>query len=135
MKSKLNCILLVDDSYEDNFYHQRSIHKLDCTHQVFIAQNGKEALDFLQTSENGKYPSPELIFMDINMPVMDGWEFLKAYEKLDEDQKGEVIIVMLTTSINPDDQEKAKAFQSVKDYINKPLTVELLQEILDKYFP
>lgn len=132
MNSKLNCILLVDDDDAVNFIHNRVIHKSGCCSNVAVSRNGQEALDFLTTKVDGKYPQPDLIFLDINMPVMNGWEFLKEYEKLEKDQKGREIIVMLTTSLNPDDKEKAKKIAHIDDFHSKPLSVDHLNRILEK---
>jgi CheY-like chemotaxis protein len=69
------------------------------------------------------------------MPVMDGWEFAEAFSKLDENQKGKVIIVMLTSSLNPDDKEKASKLPAISGFQNKILTMERLILIMNTYFP
>jgi CheY-like chemotaxis protein len=69
------------------------------------------------------------------MPAMDGWEFLQRYEALPAVHKSSIIVVMLTTSFNPEDELKARKIQSVKEFRNKPLTTELLHDILKRYFP
>jgi len=132
MNKKLNCILLVDDDDAVNFIHNRVIHKSGCSSNVAVARNGQEAIVFLTTKVDGKYPQPDLIFLDINMPVMNGWEFLEEYEKLEQDQKGREIIVMLTTSLNPDDKEKAKNIPHINDFHAKPLSLDHLNSILEK---
>jgi CheY-like chemotaxis protein len=132
MKKKLNCILLVDDSPDDNYFHQIVIKKMDITHSIQVAQNGLEALEFLK-KENQIIP--ELIFLDINMPKMNGWEFLQEYKCLDQKQRARITIMMLTTSGNPDDIRKAKEIEEVTGYKTKPLSAEMLTEILNQYFP
>lgn len=134
MKTKLNCILLVDDDDATNYIHKRAIMALDCTQEIITKSNGQEALDFLKSTVNGKYPQPELIFLDINMPLMDGWEFLENYGQLDASQKSEIVIVMLTTSLNPDDHNKAMQISSISDFKPKPLTTKMLQDILSEHF-
>jgi CheY-like chemotaxis protein len=131
MKKKLSCILLVDDNYEDNFFHQIIINKMDITNSVQIAQDGLEALEFLK--KEGQV-IPELIFLDINMPKMNGWEFLEEYHKLDPKYKARITIMMLTTSANPDDVDKAKQIEDVTGFKTKPLTEEMLNGIIDEYF-
>jgi CheY-like chemotaxis protein len=131
MNRKLNCILLVDDDPDDNFFHQRIINKMDITHAIAVAKNGIEALEYLR-KENQVIP--ELIFLDINMPKMNGWEFLEEYKKLDEKQKARITIMMLTTSANPDDVAKANSIEEVTGIRTKPLSVEMLTEILDEHF-
>jgi CheY-like chemotaxis protein len=139
MDNKLNCILLVDDDAPTNYLNEEIIRDVDCVDHVQIAETGKEALDYLasrgQFTTNGSiYPQPDLIFLDINMPGMDGWEFLQEYEKLPPDQRGKMIIVMLTTSLNPEDELKAKASDGIAGFITKPLTREMVQDILERHF-
>ena len=131
MTKKLNCILLIDDDDAVNFIHNRVIRKSGCTENVAVARNGQEAIEYLTTPDNGAFPQPDIIFLDINMPVMNGWEFLEAYEKLEKEQKGKELIVMLTTSLNPDDKEKAKKIPHINDFHPKPLNVENLNKILE----
>ncbi|WP_010232099.1 response regulator [Gillisia marina] len=132
MDNNLNCILLIDDDEAVNFIHNRVIQKSGCAKEVAISRNGQEAIDFLTTMVDGKYPQPDLIFLDINMPVMNGWEFLEEYTKLEKEQKGKEIIVMLTTSLNPDDKELARKAGNIDDFHSKPLSVEDLNKILEK---
>ena len=73
---------------------------------------------------------PDLIFLDINMPGMNGWEFLEEYNRLNKKLHGQVIIIMLTTSDNPDDAERSKTWNFISDYITKPLTHEIMNNII-----
>ena len=132
MKRKLDCILLIDDDEEDCFFHQIVIEKMDITNSIATAGNGEEALAYLQ-KENQVIP--ELIFLDINMPRMNGWEFLEQYKHLDPKRKARITIMMLTTSVNPADVKRAEQFEDVTGYRCKPLSVEMLSEILEKHFP
>ncbi len=131
MKKKLECILLIDDDHEDCYFHQYVINKMDITNSIKTAANGLEALEFLK-KENQVIP--ELIFLDINMPKMNGWEFLEQYKHLDPKQKAKITILMLTTSANPADVKRAEEMEDVTGYRCKPLSVEMLTEILEKYF-
>jgi len=132
MENKLNCILLIDDDEAVNFIHTKVIAKSNCAHGVAVARNGEEALEFLTTKKDEKYPQPDLIFLDINMPVMNGWEFLEEYEKLTLEQKGKELVVMLTTSLNPDDKKKARKIAHIDKFYSKPLDLEQLNIILEK---
>ena len=135
---KVNCILLVDDNPADNYYNQYIIKDADVCHNVHIAINGVEALAYLRRSaepgHNGEYPKPDIIFLDINMPRMNGFEFLEEYKHLDERMKSKVLVVMLTTSLNQEDKQKAMTFKEVDEFINKPLSPETLHEIVGKVF-
>ena len=131
MKKRLNCIMLVDDSPDDNFIHERTIKKFDLSILIVTKYSGKEALEYLIAKEE---PCPDLIFLDINMPEMNGWEFLEGYNQLDKELQSQTIINMLTTSENPDDLAKAKMWGIVSGYITKPLTKEMVKDIAGKYF-
>lgn len=135
MKQKLNCILLIDDDEATNFLHKIVIRKLNCTENIVSIQSAKLALEYLKSEEDNEHPKPDLIFLDINMPAMNGWEFLEEYKKLDESKKGGILIVMLTSSLNPDDKEKSKKYKEINKFLGKPLTPDTLTEIFEKYFP
>ncbi len=132
MNKRLNCILLIDDDVEGNFFHQIVIKEMNITEHIEVALGGEEAIKFL-TKEN--QTPPDLIFLDINMPKMNGWEFLEVYKKLSVEQKAKVIVVMLTTSENPEDRKRAEQDPEIVGFNSKPLTEEMLNEILERYFP
>ena len=111
MKQKLNCILLIDDDKPTNFINEVVIKQLDCAEKIVVVQNGSEALDYLKSKDDGEHPQPDLIFLDINMPAMNGWEFLEKYTELDKKQHGKVVVIMLTTSLNQDDEKKASGIK------------------------
>lgn len=131
---KINSVLLIDDNASTNFLHTRILRNsklVDTIHSVTGARTG---LDYLTTELEGAYPKPELIFLDINMPGMNGWEFLDAYRDLPETQRGGIVIVMLTTSLNPDDYNRAKTIAEINDFQPKPLTVAAMEELVEKHF-
>jgi CheY-like chemotaxis protein len=135
---KINCILLIDDNPADNEFHAIKIRKAGVCNHIQTVNGGQKALDYLiQSGEPGQaeaFPKPDLIYLDINMPGMNGFEFLEVYKKLNEQLKSEILIIMLTTSLNPDDRERALATEEVNELQNKPLTVEMLLETIEKYF-
>ncbi|MAZ27381.1 MAG: response regulator [Cytophagaceae bacterium] len=135
MKKKLNKILLVDDSESDNFYHARIIKKCNVAENIVIKLSAEEALEYLKTLDGEKYPAPELLFLDINMPGMNGWEFLEAYANLDNDQLCGIVVTMLTTSQNDDDRSRATSDRRINHFHNKPLTAEYLMQLMQEHFP
>ena len=135
MNKKLNAIMLIDDDSNINLYHRIIIQKIDIADNIKVFQNGKLALDYLiKKNEEGQFPTPDLILLDINMPVMNGWEFLDHYKKLKKEQQNEITIFILTSSMNYDDKEKASKNETVKEYLNKPLKTEVLKQLVEKYF-
>jgi CheY-like chemotaxis protein len=141
MKTKLNFVLLVDDDDGTNYINKKVIEKTKITEQIEVTLNGKEAIDFIISTsklldEHSSEPTKtSLILLDLNMPVMDGWEFLEAYRNLSNKMKSSIVIIMLTTSLNPDDKLKAKNFSEISGFENKPLTFERMQDLLLEYFP
>lgn len=131
MRKKLNSILLVDDDEDDNFFHQIIINEMNIVNKIDMAENGIEAIAYLKNEAN---VPPDIIFLDLNMPKMNGWEFLEQYQHLSLAQKAKVLIVILTTSLNPDDIERAKHIQDVSGFETKPLSKQILQNLLDEHF-
>ncbi|HXA00784.1 MAG TPA: response regulator [Cytophagaceae bacterium] len=129
--AKLNCILLIDDDSITNFINERLIRKLNVTNGVKVAMNGEEAIQYIEgLCEKGEL-CPELILLDINMPVMNGFEFIRAFENLNIKNKDKVKIIILTTSKNIKDVELLKSLGNF-EFINKPLTEEKLFNCLSK---
>lgn len=140
---KLNCIMLVDDNDATNILNKLVIDEMEIAEKVAFMKDGPSALKYLDSHaslrEMGIEPVPELIFVDISMPAMDGWEFLREYnkfslERLPEDQQNKSVVVLLTGSLNPDDAEKAKTFPTVAEYRLKPLSMDMLDEIMEEHF-
>jgi len=135
MKTKLNRILLIDDDEATNFLHQLIIEEMDITNDFVVKEDGEMAIEYLTTKTDAHYPSPDLILLDINMPRMNGWEFLESYKDLSEEQKGKNMIIMLTASLNPDDMDKAQKIDLIKDFQNKPLMEGEVRAVIEKHFP
>jgi CheY-like chemotaxis protein len=134
MKQKLKLILLVDDFEGANFLHEKVIRESGCAEKVHIETRGDKALQFLRTEQKDSYPHPEIIFLDLNMPGMSGWEFLEEYKNLTREQRWGTLIVILTTSRNPDDEARARTKHPKTVFMNKPLLRKPLEEILREYF-
>ena len=130
MRNKINRVLLVDDDEDANFFQEKLIRKNNFAAHIDKACHGAEALEYLNEGIKGKHPLPEIIFLDLNMPKMNGWTFVEKYNKLSEEVKSKIVLIILTSSINPDDAEKAKRTPEVKGYKNKFLNKNQLDEIL-----
>jgi CheY-like chemotaxis protein len=126
MKHKL--VLLVDDDADNNFVNSWILKK-DFAEEVEAKQSAQEALEYLRERNNLRLNLPEVIFLDIRMPVMDGFGFLGEYDNLSEHIKNNCQIVMLSSSFDKSDYNKAMENPHVVKYINKPLTIEALVDI------
>lgn len=102
--------------------------------RVEIAENGQQALQYLLDKSATGHCHPDVILLDINMPGMNGFEFLAEYEKLDPIYQAKVVLMMLTTSLNPDDERRANQHGVVTGYKSKPLTRQMLDEIVKEHF-
>jgi CheY-like chemotaxis protein len=132
--NKYHAVMLVDDNEIDNLINQKMIEASNITEHIFVHSGAKSAIEFLKNIEKlAKGPVslylPEIIFLDIDMPLMDGFQFLDEFERLSESIKAHCKVVMLTSSLNPQDMNKAKKNQFVLKYINKPLTQENLKKL------
>lgn len=132
---KYYSVMLIDDNEIDNLINQKMIEAANLCENIFVHSGAKSAIEFLKNIE--KLPDvaanilPELIFLDIDMPLMDGFQFLDLFDKLNESTKKKCKIVMLTSSINPQDISKSKSNSYVKKYINKPLTQQGISVLRD----
>ncbi len=123
----VNEILLIDDNYIDNFINKTIVAKENITEEITVMLSPLEALNYLKNKNRG---FPELIFLDIKMPEMDGFEFLTEFEKLSDQQKAKCNIIMLSSSHNIQDIETAKKNPHVLEYLIKPLDPSKLNAIL-----
>ncbi|MDT0607645.1 response regulator [Croceitalea rosinachiae] len=130
---KLKTVLLVDDDDTTNFLNKFFLKQLDANLEVNVAQNGKEAIDFLIL--NAVDITPCLLILDTNMPIMNGWEFLEAFEnKIDEKTKKKIVIVMLTAVDTDSVVAKAMENPNVSDTSQKPLSDLIFRTLIAKHF-
>lgn len=124
MPSQFHTCLLIDDNYIDNFVTRKILESGSFAEKIIVIQSPTEALDALGKSE----VKPDVIFLDIRMPQMSGFEFLQAYEQLNID-KEHTKIFMLSSSLDPTDMNNSLSNKYVTQFVHKPLTHEALEEI------
>lgn len=126
-------VLVIDDSETDRYVANRMIQRHHFAEEVITKESASKALEFLHALENKPEELPQFIFLDIRMPEMDGFEFLDEYAKLPESVKSNCIIMMLSTSLDPEDLHRAESCIYVNRFLNKPLNNEKM-ELLRKEF-
>lgn len=130
---KLAHLLLVDDDPTTNFFNRHLLEKMNLCEVIHEAGNGQEALDKIEELRLiGE--APDMILLDINMPIMNGFEFLEQYAKLDHKIRESVVICMLTTSLAQSDLDRSNQFAELNDYIDKPLSEVKIRDLVLKYF-
>lgn len=136
---KLSGVLLIDDDETTNFLNERLLSRMNLTENIRVFKNGKQAFDYLYNVSNHHYEGnnqdyfqPELIFLDINMPVMDGFEFLDLYQRLDADFRNNITLAVLTTSSHPEDTVRTQ--HNSASYLTKPLSREKIKNLLATHF-
>ena len=124
-------VLLIDDDHIFQFITRKALQATGYTNKIQICSNGEEACKFLQANLKNADEMPDIILLDVNMPVMNGWEFLKAYKSFQPFLNKEIHIFLVTSSMNDADKKLSIQFNTVEDYIVKPLMKERLSEILE----
>lgn len=120
-------LLVIDDDDINIFIIKKIVEKTGFKVDMTAKTNGQLAVDYLKQNLNSGEKLPDLVLIDINMPVLNGWEFLDAYDLLNVTQK--IDMYMLSSSVYENDIEKAKTYKIVKGFISKPLSIERLTEL------
>lgn len=129
--SLIDYIFFIDDDYPTNYFHELVANESEVVKEVRCFLSPKKALQYFIDVKDGKeLRMPNLIFLDINMPEINGYEFLEMLKS--QELPHVPTVVMLSTSLNPKDREVFEANEMVIDFINKPLTKEYLKSILKK---
>lgn len=129
---KFRTVMLIDDNEIDNLINQKMIEAASVTENIYTHTGAKSAIEFLRNMEKLDVADnvlPDVIFLDIDMPLMDGFQFLDEFEKLSNVAKKKCKIIMLTSSINPQDFNRSKKYNNVKLYLNKPLSHESIVKL------
>lgn len=125
--SRIARILIVDDDDTSNFIAQRQLMRFDVGDEIVVRSNGQEAMEYIMGVEK----IPDLIFLDINMPLVNGFEFLEWFSK--SAFRGKTKFIMYSTSVRHEDREQAGRYDDVITYLEKPLTEEKIQELVRVY--
>lgn len=118
-------ILLVDDDSIANFLIEKIVQSTGLAQNIFKALNGKEALKFFDE----EVMLPDVVLLDLNMPIMNGFEFIQAFNLLNIKDKGNILIILVTSSSNPSDMERAKEL-GIRYYLTKPISAEDVKSII-----
>ena len=126
---KFDRVLLIDDNDIDNFINERMITTNFFSNRVIVKNSGESALNYLKENSGEEANLPQIIFLDLNMPIMDGFAFLNEYEKLPDTVKKNCKVIVLSSSISPEDINRASTNPLVVKYVNKPLNERYLAAI------
>jgi CheY-like chemotaxis protein len=126
---KFQRVLLIDDNDIDNFINERMITTTNFSQTVVVKSTAEAALEYLKKNAAAADLLPQIIFLDLNMPVMDGFGFLKEYDGLPDTIKKFCKVIVLSSSISPEDINRASTDPYVTKYINKPLNEKYLDAI------
>lgn len=130
---KYKTAVLIDDNDIDNFINVQMLLAAAFTEKRFVATNGQLALELIHNlisgKETGEATYPDILFVDLNMPVMDGLQFIKEFRKINDDDLKKCKIVVLTSSIHDDDRENVRQVDPAIEFVNKPLSTALLNTL------
>lgn len=130
--TKIETACIIDDDPIFVFAAKRMMHLANFCERFLVFHNGKKALESLEPLMRNGDNLPEVVLLDLNMPVMDGWQFLDQFIQIPTSKK--VMVYIVTSSIDPEDLNRAKSYEVVSNYIVKPINLDMLTEIL-KDFP
>jgi CheY-like chemotaxis protein len=131
MLEKLPLIGIIDDDKIYQFMLTRLIKNNMLSERIVTFMDGEKAIQYLSENKADTKNIPDIIFLDINMPIMDGWQFLEEYANIKAELKKKIVIIMLSSSVNPIDIERANKITEIADYIVKPIKSEELKRVFD----
>ncbi len=126
----MKSILLIDDDQICNFLNTKILERMGFVNDIRIALNGKQAIDLFREYYIGIKPLPDIILLDLNMPVMDGFGFLDAFKSLNLQGKHSVKIIIVSSSLNVNDIARAK-HSGANQYLSKPISEQTLRRALE----
>jgi CheY-like chemotaxis protein len=128
----LQTILCIDDDAITLMLCKMVITKASFSKEIATAKNGEEALKYFNTLKTDTINKPQLIFLDLNMPIMGGWEFLDSFSTIEYSDYNKTKVIILSSTIDPEDLEKSKKYPMVIDFLSKPISKEMLEYLKTK---
>ncbi len=125
-------VCIIDDDEIYQYTMSLNLKSLDSIGEIIVFNDGLEANNFMLDNLNNQEKLPDIIFLDINMPVMDGFQFMEEYEKIKSKLTKNIIIYMISSSVDPVDIEKATQINDISEYLTKPIRQQQLIDILEK---
>jgi CheY-like chemotaxis protein len=126
-KNTITCLIDDDEIYLFSVKKVIEVNKL--SDRVLEFRNGQDAIDFFVQSSGNNQELPDVIFLDINMPVMNGWEFIEEFKKIRPQLSKDIMLYVVSSSVDKSDVDKARSFSTVNDYLIKPITATQLKNI------
>ncbi|MCZ8090800.1 response regulator [Flavobacterium sp.] len=130
----LRKVICIDDDPITLMLCKKVMERVEFASEINTLQNGEEAIKQFEDYEKiDTKNAPDMVFIDLNMPVMNGWEFLDEYFKREYHKKFKTHFIVLCSTIDPKDVEKSKLYSMVVDFLSKPITKTMLEELKSKY--
>ena len=129
-EEEIDTLYLIDDDEVFLFLTEKIVAYSNKVKNIQTFKNGYEAIEHLKSVKDQPENLPDVIFLDISMPVMDGWNFLEEYKNFNDSFGKKIYVYIITSSIDPKDYEKARSVNEVTDFIIKPVTKEKFQELV-----
>tara|TARA_B110000208_G_scaffold24754_1_gene31871 strand:- start:2831 stop:3244 length:414 start_codon:yes stop_codon:yes gene_type:complete len=133
MVKKLPIIGIIDDDTIYHFILTSIINKYKLTESILSFLDGEKAIQYLTDNKTNNKKIPDVFFLDVNMPIMDGWMFIEQYARIKPDITKKILVFMLSSSMNPIDIERAGKISEISNYIIKPLNLEEVKMIFENY--
>ncbi|WP_158827080.1 response regulator [Mucilaginibacter lacusdianchii] len=129
--SKIDILCVIDDDEIYTFTIKRIIKAADVTENTLFFENGQAALEFFTENKNNPSLLPELILLDLNMPILDGWQFLDRFIKMVPHLEKKITVYIVSSSIDEADYKRAEAIEQVSDFMVKPISVQQLKDLVN----
>ncbi|HTO35559.1 MAG TPA: response regulator [Flavobacterium sp.] len=122
-------VLIIDNDPIYRSLIQKLILKSNFSEKIFTANDGNESLNYLLKNQNNPGELPDVILLDIEMPVMNGWDFMDMYQSIKNSVAKKITVFLVSSSISPEDRQKALDYEDISGFYSKPITTEILSEI------